>query len=259
MAVSRQRRPDADRFDASLLPPQGNGRTRRGAILAGVAGTGLRARERECTHELTGSHSTGRNGRYPYYHCAKCGRVRTSKPDLERSYLELLERLQLQKPFLKLFRAIVTDSWTNERAQTRNLKNDIESRIEALTADISSLEQAYVFKRTIDATTYGAQLQRLRDEMTAAQCELSDARFDELEVEGVLSFAEYVLSNLSSLWIASNVADRIRLQETLFPTGLAWDGERFGTAVTNGAFSWLQGIADGESSLASPTGFEPVF
>ena len=192
-----------------------------------------------CEKPLTGSRSTGRTGRYCYYHCAKCGKVRTSKLLLEQAYIGLLERLQLRNPFQRLFRAIVVDCWTNQRTQTRDLKADIEKRIEALNADLSALEQAFLFKRTIDGATYRSQLQRLRDEITGAQCELSDARFDELEIEGVLSFAEYVLSNLASLWSAANVSDRIRLQETMFPTGLVWDGERFGTALTNGAFSWL--------------------
>ena len=92
-------------------------------------------------------------------------------------------------------------------------------------------------------------------ELTATQCELSDVRFDELDIEGVLSFAEHVLGNLTTLWLAANVEDRCRLQITVFPTGLVWDGERFGTAPTNGAFSWLRQISEAESSVASPTGF----
>jgi hypothetical protein len=115
----------------------------------------------------------------------------------------------------------------------------------------------YLFKRTIDNATYRSQLQRLRDEITATQCELSDARFDELEIEGVLGFAEYVIGNLASLWTAAKVEDRYRLQETMFPSGLVWDGERFGTAVTNGAFSWLREISTVGSSVASPTGVVP--
>jgi len=98
------------------------------------------------------------------------------------------------------------------------------------------------------------QLQRLKDEITVAQCELSDARFDELEIKAVLSFTEYVLGNLTALWTAANVDDLSRLQETLLSTGLVWDDERFGTALTHGAFSWLRGISIDESEVASPTG-----
>src|SRR5688500_8347675 len=99
----------------------------------------------------------------------------------------------------------------------------------------------------------------LRDERTAAECELSDARFDELEVEGVLIFAEHVLGNLGSLWLGARPDDRSRLQATVFPTGLASDGSSFGTAITNSAFSWLQAVSQEKSDVASPTGNSNVY
>ena len=43
-------------------------------------------------------------------------------------------------------------------------------------------------------------------------------------------------------------------QQVLFPEGLKFDGERFGTAVTCLAFKQMPGIGDGKSSLASPRG-----
>ena len=138
--------------------------------------------------------------------------------------------------------------------QNETARGDVERRISALDASIDRLEQAFVFDRTIDAATYRSQLQRLRDELTAAECELSDARFDELEVEGVLVFAEHVLGNMASLWSGANPADRMRLQTTVFPTGLVWSADGFGTAVTNPAFSWLRAGSAEESGVASPVG-----
>src|SRR5687768_13773352 len=41
----------------------------------------------------------------------------------------------------------------------------------------------------------------------------------------------------------------------MFPSGLVWDGEKFGTAITIPAFSWLRAIPEEESSMTSPTGF----
>ena len=170
-----------------------------------------------------------------------------------------MEQLQLRPEYLKLFRAIVVDCWSSERDSARALKQDVENRIAAIGTDIDTLEQAYVFRRSIDGVTYGKQLQRLRDERTAAQCELSDVKFDELEIEGVVLFAEFVVGNLAALWTAANVEDKARLQDAMFPTGLVWDGESFGTTVTTSAFSWLRSISEDESCVASPTGFEPVF
>ncbi len=48
------------------------------------------------------------------------------------------------------------------------------------------------------------------------------------------------------------------LQAALFPEGLRWNGERFGTALTCGAFSYLQEISSASTNVASPAGFEPA-
>ena len=44
------------------------------------------------------------------------------------------------------------------------------------------------------------------------------------------------------------------LQQALFPEGVSFDGEEFGTAVTCLAFKQLADNGEAESSLASPTG-----
>ena len=46
-----------------------------------------------CKRSLTGSKSTGRKGiKYAYYHC-KCGEVRLRTVDLERQFVDYLERI----------------------------------------------------------------------------------------------------------------------------------------------------------------------
>jgi hypothetical protein len=105
------------------------------------------------------------------------------------------------------------------------------------------LDRCFIFDRTIEKTAYQRQRDRLRAEITVAELELGDARFDELEVEGVLAFAEHVFGNLVALWTNADANDRRRIQEAVFPSGLVWDGERIGTAVTIPAFSWLQAIS----------------
>lgn len=199
-----------------------------------------------CSRPLTGSISKGRTGRYPYYHCPKCvgaSRVRTSKEVLERAFLDLLASLQPKPSYLRLFRAIVTDVWKSERTNAQSVRKAAEKRIEALNEQSEQLDRCFIFDRSIEKAAYQRQRDRLRAEITVAELELGDARFDELEVEGVLAFAEYVFGNLVALWTNANADDRRRIQEAVFPNGLAWDGKRVGTAVTIPAFSWLTAIS----------------
>ena len=91
------------------------------------------------------------------------------------------------------------------------------------------------------------------------EAELSEAIVDHLDMEGLLAFAEHLITNAARLWIAVGIDQKQQLQQVLFPEGLKFDGERFGTAVTCLPFKQLAATGELESTLASPSGFEPEF
>jgi hypothetical protein len=63
---------------------------------------------------------------------------------------------------------------------------------------------------------------------------------DELDVEGILAFAERILPRASDLWVQASLDYKQRLQELFFPDGIAFDGNRFNrTAVTAPLFNYL--------------------
>jgi hypothetical protein len=99
----------------------------------------------------------------------------------------------------------------------------------------------------------------VREEIALAQLELEDARIEEIDVEGVLGFAEHLLTNAARLWQEATIEQRPRIQRVLFPEGVRFRDGRVGTAVTCLAFSLMGMEIQGNSGLASPTGFEPVF
>jgi hypothetical protein len=116
------------------------------------------------------------------------------------------------------------------------------------------LEDAFVYERRIDAETYDSQRDRLREEIALARMELHDAQLEEIDVEGILGFAEHVLENAAQLWLESSPEHRERLQNALFPEGLRLVNGRFGTAVTCLAFATLAISSHRKSGVASPTG-----
>ena len=67
---------------------------------------------------LTGSWSRGRNGRYAYYSCRCCGRVRVPKANMENLFLRRLEALQPDPGYMALLRAIVEDVWREDQRET---------------------------------------------------------------------------------------------------------------------------------------------
>ena len=111
----------------------------------------------------------------------------------------------------------------------------------------------------IDRPTYERQRDLLRETVALATIEVQDATLDEIDVEGVLGFAEHVLANATRLWADATLELKQRLQRVLFPEGLRLKAGRLGTAATCLAFMQLRPFDGRQEGLASPTGFEPVF
>jgi len=84
----------------------------------------------------------------------------------------------------------------------------------------SQSSKTRTFYKRIDATTYERQRDKLREDIALVRLELDDARLDEIDVEGLLAYAEHVLSNAASLWRTTTGEQRRRLQYALFPEGL---------------------------------------
>ena len=63
---------------------------------------------------------------------------------------------------------------------------------------------------------------------------------DELDVEGILAFAERILPRASDLWVQALLGYKQRLQQLFFPEGIAYDGNRFDRTVpTAPRFNYL--------------------
>ena len=53
--------------------------------------------------------------------------------------------------------------------------------------------------------------------MTLVRLELSDARIEELDVEGILGFAEQVLRDAARMWTQFDLDQKRQFQRVLFP------------------------------------------
>jgi site-specific DNA recombinase len=216
-----------------------------------------------CGTPLTGSAPRGRSKRYSYYHCRRCKGVSVRHEVLEGRFLALLGSLRPKVPYMKLFRAVVMDLWKKRLAQAGSLQTELAARLQQLQQRESILDDTYLFEKRIDAATYERQRDKLREDIAVARIDLEDAKLEEIDVEGVLGFAEHVLTDAARLWTEAPLEQKQRLQRALFPEGLRLKAGRFGTAVTCLAFTTLAKSGGADSDLASPEGpalnYEPVF
>ena len=82
---------------------------------------------------------------------------------------------------------------------------------------------------------------------------------EELDVEGILAFAEHILPRASDLWVQASLDYKQRLQQLFFPEGIAYDGNRFNrTAVTAPLFKYLAPSESADERVVSREGIEPT-
>jgi DNA invertase Pin-like site-specific DNA recombinase len=82
---------------------------------------------------------------------------------------------------------------------------------------------------------------------------------EEMDVEGILGFAERVLPSASNLWLHSSLNQKQRLQQVFFPDSVRFGGTRLvQTGSTLPIFNYLAGDSAEKVSLVDQTGVEPV-
>jgi hypothetical protein len=124
---------------------------------------------------------------------------------------------------------------------------------------LDKLDETFLYSEAIDVTTYGRQRDKLREELTLAKIEQTNTEaVDELDVEGILAFAERILPRASDLWVQASLDYKQRLQQLFFPEGIAYDGNRFNrTAATAPLFNYLAPSESADEKVVSRDGIEP--
>jgi site-specific DNA recombinase len=212
-----------------------------------------------CGRPLTGSWSKGRNEYYAYYHCQKqCRAVNVSKAKLEGLFVDELALLQPTPGYMRLVKDRILHVWEQRRAEANERATEQECRVKTIQQKLDRLDEAFLYSESIDFTSYGRQRDKLREEMTLAQIDRHTDAVDELDVQGILAFAERVLPSASDLWVQASLDQKQRLQQLFLPEGIAFDGNQFNrTATTAPFFKYLAPGERREESLVSPEGIEP--
>ncbi|MEP7305265.1 MAG: recombinase family protein [Acidobacteriota bacterium] len=134
-----------------------------------------------CVTPLTGSWSTGRAKKYAYYHCRKCGRVKTTKRELEQLFSDLLSRLQPEPAYMSLFKAIVLDVWKDREREAERLRADLGRVVRQKRERLDRVDDAFLHERSIDRTAQGRTPHRIVFEVTGADPQVWEAALNNIE------------------------------------------------------------------------------
>jgi len=143
--------------------------------------------------------------------------------------------------------------WNQTQKEARDEQARLSWRLKAIQKKKGRLVEAHVHEQTIDAKTFREHMDRLREQEAIAKLERYDAELEDLDVGAVLAFAERTLCDLAGSWNRAELQQKQRLQSTIFPSGVTWDGEAVQTREAASVFGWINPISDDASLLVTPS------
>ena len=171
-----------------------------------------------CGRPLTGSWSKGRNGHYAYYHCQTAvSRREREQGRARRRFADELALLQPTAGYMRLVKDRILYVWEQRRAEAKDRTAEQERRVKAIQQKLDRLDEAFLYAQSIDLTTYERQRDRLREELTLAQIDHHAEAIDELDVQGILAFAERILPRASDLWVQASLDYRAAAAAAVLP------------------------------------------
>ena len=212
----------------------------------------------KCGSPLTGSWSTGRKKKYAYYRCREnCNTVKATPDQLHSKFLLWLQQMAPEPDTVAAIKDAVRGVWKERQGDADQLRSALKRKLSDVESRRDTLVDRYLGNK-IDQKTYGDTIERYRSEIEAIRGEIIGTELEHLELERVLEFADKIILRPARLWVESTLEQRQRLQKTLFPRGVNFDGKKFGTDSTSLFFKLLEPDPNDNWGLASPTGFEPV-
>lgn len=215
------------------------------------------ARCKKCNGKFTGSWSRGNGGKYAYYHCSKCNSPNVPKLTFETHFMEFLQKLSPNKDDERLFKAIVIDAWKQKLGELNQDVALVEKQIKQ--AEEEKQKTIDLAKRgVLDDETAKEELARIKEKIALLRLSRNELQIDEFDLELGLNFCLFFMQNVHRLWYEATLTQKIKFQEMIFPKGLTYDYQTFGTTEIASIYELNQAISEKKSTMVPGVGVEPT-
>jgi hypothetical protein len=116
--------------------------------------------------------------------------VNVTKAKLEGLFADELALLQPSPGYMRLLKESVLQIWKARKAAVSEEIAIAKRAAKAIQDKLNRLDEAFLFERSIDIETYDRHAEKLREELTLARIDRHSGQLEELDVEGILAFAE---------------------------------------------------------------------
>ena len=183
-------------------------------------------------HKMTGSSPKGRNGtRYPKYHCPKCKGQGISYDvvDTDERFMNYAKTYKMKRDIKEALKEAIRLNLDDAEQQADKEKKLLEKQLKTAKAEKKEIAHNLI-KGVIPENTAQELLADYEQQETGIRLKLNQLDNDVEDVEELMEFGINKLSNLAQTFTEITNPDiRYRFQKWLFPAGLVFDGELFGT------------------------------
>ena len=158
---------------------------------------------------------------------------------------------------LQLLEKVVRATWASRFGALEKDEQRLRSKLDSLVQKSDAILDAYV-EGVIDAETYQAREAKLKTEINSVRLQLASLPRLNFDVEEVLVFAKKLLADLPGYWNHLEPMQRPRFVRAFMPTGVSYANGVVRTNETPWFVTSISGATTSMSTLAVPTGFEPV-
>jgi site-specific DNA recombinase len=205
-------------------------------------------------HKMTASSPRGNGGVYPMYHCAKCRGKGTnySRDVTETKFVKYASGLEytpaLHDALSTAIDLVLEQRQKDSSGAIRKLKSQLE-KLENKELEIGdkNLEGIYADEFALK------MLNRNNVEVAEVRNQLGNIQKHAVKHDDSFAFGLSALSNVGSVWLQiQDVYVKDRFQKWLFPAGLVYDGQKFGTKTLPLCLSIKNDFSEEKSSMVNP-------
>jgi hypothetical protein len=98
-------------------------------------------------------------------------RGRKTKDAMEVKFEQFIRHLQPNAGYMRLYREIVLEVWRKKQGDSQQIQNIVARKIEKQRENKTKLEEAFVYQKAIDSTTYQEMRTKLSEDLTLAEME----------------------------------------------------------------------------------------
>ena len=186
-----------------------------------------------CGYGITGAFSRGNGGKYAYYNCCHCKKVKIRAEKANDAFAKYIGKLKPSPVMKELYQRIVNDlSKQGKEARKAECEN-LHSQLTAIEKKIANADDKY-----LDGTLNEEQYQRIcerckRDKQQIEELLSAHRNPQNVQLEPKMRYAYSLIDNLLEYIQEAPVEVRCRLIGSIFPEKIEFDGSSYRTNKLN--------------------------